>query len=76
MLLSEIVAIIPHPNAYFKDVLYSSYSESYQAELTYSLNDLLSVMMLAKIFLVFRSLISLTVYCSPRMVRLCRNGHF
>jgi hypothetical protein len=36
----------------------------------------MSVLMLAKIFLVFRSLISLTAYSSPRMIRLCRHKDF
>lgn len=67
---------LPHPNAYCQGLNYRSYHEFYQADLLYSFNDMLSVLMLAKLVLVFRSLVSLTIYASPRMVRLCRNGHF
>jgi hypothetical protein len=76
LLFAEIIAILPHPNALSAGVTYSYYSESYQADLQYSLNDLWSVLMLAKIFIVFRSLISLTIYSSPRMIRLCRHKDF
>jgi hypothetical protein len=73
-LLAEILAILPHPISYFHGVTYTINSAKYQADLTYSVNDLLSVLMLVKIYLVFRSLVALTIYSSPRMVRLCRHN--
>ncbi len=76
LLILEILAILAHPNTLLKGATYSYYSQNYEADLKYSYNDLLSVLMLFKIFLVFRSLISLTIYSAPRMIRLCRQKDF
>ena len=40
-------------------------------EFTYEVNDLLNVFMMGKIFFVFRSLVAMSIYSSPRAVRLC-----
>jgi hypothetical protein len=46
-------------------------NENLGLTLTYSVNDVLSVFMMIKIYLVFRSLVNVSIYSSPRAVRLC-----
>ena len=39
--------------------------------LTYSFNDLLSVLMIIKIYIVIRSIVSLSMFATPRAIRMC-----
>lgn len=40
-------------------------------ELTLSINDLLGVLMLVKLGIIIRSLVNLTKFVTPRVVRVC-----
>jgi hypothetical protein len=40
-------------------------------DLVYSYNDLLGVLMLMKIYIIIRSIISLSMYATPRAIRMC-----
>ena len=63
--------ILPHPVTFLEGVTYRLEDENQGVTFTYSVNDLLNVLMLIKVFLIFRSMIYLTVYSSPRAIRLC-----
>lgn len=70
-LLLEVIAALPHPSTIFSGVTYSFANGNYGIDLVYSLNDLLSVLMLIKIFIVIRSIVSLSVFATPRALRIC-----
>lgn len=40
-------------------------------DLIYSLNDILSVFMLAKVYMMIRALVNLTKFATPRVKRVC-----
>ncbi len=39
--------------------------------MTYSFNDLLSVLMIIKIYIIIRSIVSLSMFATPRAIRMC-----
>lgn len=67
----EFIAIIPHPVSILNGVNYSIYNENLGVDLVYSVNDFLNCLMMVKLYLVFRSLVNMSIYSSPRTVRLC-----
>lgn len=73
-LLLEVGLVLPHPNLLTHDVYYSYYYEEYERDLVYSVNDLLGVLMIVKIYVVLRSLVALTIFASPRASRLCNHN--
>lgn len=42
----------------------------------YSFNDLLSVIMIIKVYIILRSAVTLTIFSSPRASRICRQSGF
>jgi len=46
-----------------------------QIYINHELNDLMSILMLVRIYLIMRSLVNITIYSTPRSSRLChQNG--
>ena len=75
-LLLEILIILPHPIAPLQGQtfqLFQTYDEVY---LNHSYNDLLSLLLIAKLYIVVRALINLSTYYSPRASRLCHQNGF
>ena len=70
-LILEILTILPHPTIFFQGMQYTTFDENRNLNFVYEVNDVLNVLMMAKIYLVFRSLVAMSIYTSPRAVRLC-----
>lgn len=70
-LVLEVLAALPHPSTFFSGKTYSFANGNYGMDLVYSINDLLSVLMLVKIFIVIRSIVSLSAFATPRALRIC-----
>ena len=74
-LLFELLVILPHPVQFLQGIQYSSLDENTGKTFIYEVNDVLNVLMMAKIYLVFRALVAMSIYSSPRAVRLCSYNH-
>ena len=72
----EVLLIIPHPILPLHGMtfeLLQTYDEVY---LNHSYNDLLALLLIAKIYIVVRALIGLSIYSSPRAARICNQNGF
>lgn len=74
--LLEVGIILPHPVAGLVGItcsLFQTYDEIY---LNHSYNDLLALACILKVYIIVRSLVSITTYSSPRASRLCYQNGF
>ena len=67
----EIAITIPHPSILLSGYRYQIFNEKNQANYTYSVNDLLAMLMLVKVYIIIRSLVALTIFSTPRALRIC-----
>lgn len=75
-LVFELLLAAPHPLSFLSNArlqLYQTYDEIY---LTHSVNDMLSLLLIAKFFIIARSMLNITNYSSPRSSRLCYQNGF
>ncbi len=75
MFFFEALLILPHPVSQLDGVGFYLFQAFDQKEFIHQVNDILSIMLLAKVYIIIRSLVNITVYSSPRSSRLChQNG--
>jgi hypothetical protein len=67
----ELLFILPHPSLLLAGLKYSVYSEAHGQSLNFSVNDLMGVLMLLKVGLIVRAIVGLSLYATPRAVRMC-----
>jgi len=72
----EVIVAIIHPNTFTKNMSYSLYHTEYDINLIYRINDLLSVLMILKIYIILRAIVALTIFATPRASRLCTQNRF
>jgi hypothetical protein len=72
--LLELFLVLIHPTYFTKDATVSIYDDYYQLNLQYNLNNLLSLLMLGKYFILLRTAINLTKFAKPRVKRVCNNN--
>lgn len=68
--------ILPHPVPILQGktfALFQTYNEVY---LNHSYNDMLSLLLIVKIYIVVRALINISTFSSPRAIRLCYQNGF
>ena len=74
-LILEVVIILPHPCSLFTGFTFQLFQTMDEIYLNHSVNDILSLLLAAKVYIMARSLLTLTSYSSPRASRLChQNG--
>lgn len=71
----EIFIIILHPMSSLVGTTFQLFQTLDEVYLSHSYNDILSLLLIAKVYLIVRSFLTLTSYSSPRASRLChQNG--
>ena len=71
----EIFIMVLHPIDFLAGNTFKLFQTIDEVYLSHSYNDILSLLSIAKIYLVVRSFLTLTSYSSPRASRLChQNG--
>lgn len=75
-LVLEILIILPHPVTFLQGHLFTLFQTYDEIYLYHSYNDILSLLLLAKIYIIVRALINLSTYSSPRASRLCYQNGF
>ena len=75
LLVIEVIIILPHPCSFLTGYTFKLFQTMDEIYLNHSLNDLFSLLLAAKAYIMARSLLTLTYYSSPRASRLChQNG--
>jgi vacuolar-type H+-ATPase subunit I/STV1 len=69
-----MLVIFPHPMSVLTGQTFSLFQTLDEVYLQHSYNDLLSLLLAAKVYIIFRSLLTLTTYSSPRASRLCHQN--
>ena len=73
-LILEIIIILPHPCSLFTGQAFQLFQTMDQIYLNHGVNDMLSLLLAAKAYIIARSLLTLTSYFSPRASRLCHQN--
>lgn len=72
--LLEILLILPHPISFLSSstvIIFQSFDEIY---LIHEVNDILAILSLIRAYIIFRSLVNLSIYSTPRSSRLCHHN--
>lgn len=62
---------LPHPSILLTGYRYTLYSEIHEQRLSFAVNDLMGVLMVLKVCLIVRSIVAMSLYATPRAVRMC-----
>ena len=76
MLLVEWLLVLPHPVRGLEGKTVSLFQTFDEIYLKHSYNDLLSLLLMAKVYIIIRALINITAFSSPRASRLCYQNGF
>lgn len=70
-LIETLLALI-HPNIFCKDIYFTTNKSYYLEEIKYEVNDFLTLVVLARIYVIFRFMISISQFYSPRSSRIAQ----
>ena len=76
MLFMECLLVLPHPVVGLQGKTFSLFQTFDEVYLSHSYNDILSMLLMAKVYIIIRALVNITIFSSPRASRLCYQNGF
>lgn len=75
-LIAYVVIFISHPSPLFFNINFTERNEEYNTVINYSVNSMLTVMILLRFFFVIRPLFYLSAYMDPQTAYACKQYNF
>jgi hypothetical protein len=75
-LILQIIFFFPHPNPAFKDIKFKYYSYKFNIDLHYTVNSILGIFCLFRLWFIVKLILVTSKYMSPRSHRICEMNRF
>lgn len=72
--LLELLLILPHPISLISGYTVKIFQSLDEIYINHEVNNILSIISLVRVYIIFRSMVNLSIYSTPRSSRLCHHN--